>query len=234
MHINDKMIPQYIHHIWIQGSPPPKHQREVEARRELNPDWTVKVWSGEEIRFLIKQHVPELLSLWDYPENLKNFNGRYYVQSNIGRIVIVYLYGGWYMDIDAVCPLPLSALNIPADTDLVLTHMTSHTVFAAAPFHPGMRRALEMKVGAKTRRDVSTAFLRVFRTNTYPSHTLTYPTFKEKLPLPYTPWTVCGIPFDTSWGQQEVYYAYIGIALVATAAVVLVSIGCMKYARRRK
>lgn len=81
-----------VHMIWMQGEEniPARFQTNLELWRELVD---IKVWDGCMIRKLICQHFPQLLPTYDnYP---------IFVQKvDLGRYVILYLFGGLYLDID--------------------------------------------------------------------------------------------------------------------------------------
>lgn len=84
-----------IHLIWLQGEKhlPPKYKEYVRLLRKYNGKDNVKIWDIGEIRNLIRDNHPDLLSIWDsYP---------FWVQKcDLGRYVIVYEKGGMYTDID--------------------------------------------------------------------------------------------------------------------------------------
>lgn len=81
-----------VHMIWMQGEKniPERFSKNLESWRE---HIDIKVWDGNMIRQLVKKRFPKLLKVYDgYP---------YFIQRvDLGRYVILYYYGGLYLDID--------------------------------------------------------------------------------------------------------------------------------------
>jgi hypothetical protein len=50
--------------LWDTKPMPPEFKSNLDAWRRLNPAWTVKVWSKEEVRDMWKTHYPEYKALW--------------------------------------------------------------------------------------------------------------------------------------------------------------------------
>jgi hypothetical protein len=50
--------------LWDTKPMPPEFKSNLDAWRQLNPAWTVKVWSKEEVRDMWKTHYPEYKALW--------------------------------------------------------------------------------------------------------------------------------------------------------------------------
>lgn len=87
------MFDDIVHLIWLQGEDliPLKYQANLDSWRNFAT--TVIVWDGEMIRNLLVRYFPLLVPTYDnYP---------IFVQKcDLGRYLILYLYGGLYVDMD--------------------------------------------------------------------------------------------------------------------------------------
>lgn len=93
------MIPKLIHQIWIQGKDhleenyPKKYNLTKSIENIFSKEWKHKIWSEKEILNLIYTYYPLLLKIY---KNAPNFSAK----ADIGRYVIMSIYGGLYLDID--------------------------------------------------------------------------------------------------------------------------------------
>lgn len=95
-------IPKIIHQIWMQGykKMPFRHKRWTKSWRKKNRDWQYRFWDETAIISLIEEHIPELLPSYS------NFDC-VVARSDIGRYVILSVYGGLYADTDTICIKPI-------------------------------------------------------------------------------------------------------------------------------
>ena len=85
-------IPKQIHFIWL-GSPLPERCKlMIESWRRFHPDWTITLWTDDEV---------ESFNLFNIKEFRKAKN--YGQKSDIWRYEILNRYGGVYVDIDFEC-----------------------------------------------------------------------------------------------------------------------------------
>lgn len=95
------MIPTIIHSIWIQGM---DHYRTNNSKRAVEydkwpmmfPDWEFIFWNENDILVLIGEKFPHLL------EKYHQLGTHYAVKSDLARLLILYTYGGLYMDMSYV------------------------------------------------------------------------------------------------------------------------------------
>lgn len=106
-----KRIPKNIHRVWIDKNDPhvnsvlpERYNKYITIWKEYNNDFTHKLWSGRQIIELIKQHFPEYVQFY---MNLTPFIKK----CDFARFVIVYVYGGFYCDIDFYCKRNISYLT---------------------------------------------------------------------------------------------------------------------------
>lgn len=87
-----------LHQIWIQGPAPDKYKASRERWKQLHPQWVCLCWTGEQLQRL----VPEWLRpTWDAVARWP------VMQSDIGRLLLLWNFGGVYADLDAT---PVSSL----------------------------------------------------------------------------------------------------------------------------
>ena len=107
----DKKIPKIIHRIWIDKNNqlenavlPDRYNKYITIWKQYNSDFTHKLWSGKQIIELIKEYFPQYLSFY---LGLTPFIKK----CDFARFVIVYVYGGFYCDIDFYCKRNISYLT---------------------------------------------------------------------------------------------------------------------------
>lgn len=107
------MIPKIIHHIWIQGGDNMKEEDKikVDAIRNLNPDYKHMIWDDESIKQLLLKY-PNLYETYMNVDRLKSYKimSENASKSDIARWVILYEYGGCYMDVDVSCTHSINEL----------------------------------------------------------------------------------------------------------------------------
>jgi len=103
-------IPKVIHKIIIvdEGNIPTMPEgmkKALETWYRMNPDYKVKIYSGEDCVEYIKTHFDD--------EVLKAYNTLkpYSYKCDLMRHLILYNEGGWYSDIRQVCLEPLDTLS---------------------------------------------------------------------------------------------------------------------------
>lgn len=103
-------IPYIIHNMWISKDTPfenvnipEKYSKNIKTLYENNKNFEFKYWSGKDILDLIKDYFPQYLD--------------YYIQlepnickCDFARFIVVYIYGGLYIDLDFYCKKNLSKL----------------------------------------------------------------------------------------------------------------------------
>jgi mannosyltransferase OCH1-like enzyme len=106
-----KKIPKQIHRIWIDKNEPlvnsvlpDKYNKYITVWKDYNNDFTHKIWSGKQILELIQQNFPQYINFY---LNLTPFIKK----CDFARFIIVYVYGGFYCDIDFYCKRNISYLT---------------------------------------------------------------------------------------------------------------------------
>jgi mannosyltransferase OCH1-like enzyme len=124
-------IPRIIHQTYRDiHSIPYQWQQASNSCRTLHPDYEYKFWTDEEGRRLIEQTFPCLLSTFDsYPYNIQ--------RADVIRLVVLYVYGGIYIDFDIIC---LKSLDQLLQYEFILPRTTpvglSNDLIISKPKHP--------------------------------------------------------------------------------------------------
>jgi mannosyltransferase OCH1-like enzyme len=105
-------IPPIIHFIWFQNlyetrpevtKIPSKGSDAPDLCTKYNPDWEIKVWNATAGRELIEKHYPWFISTYDaYKYPIQRIDALKYI--------VLWHYGGVYMDMDIACRRPLEPL----------------------------------------------------------------------------------------------------------------------------
>ena len=98
------MIPKIIHQIWIGTSEIPDREKKfIEKCKNLHPDWEYKFWGNEEIKQLFPKYEEIYLKLCNKtPADVADYL----------RLVILYEYGGIYLDCDIEMNQSLNKLDL--------------------------------------------------------------------------------------------------------------------------
>jgi len=150
--------PKIIHQIWLQGEDkiPDKYQKAVSKLKKLHPDYEYKLWDDNSLRALVKTYTPHLLHLWD--------SYTFWVQRvDAGKYVALYVYGGFYLDMDLVIKGPLDSIIDKAEdrpafvkhdkslTLLVDIKVNNNFMYSPYPNHPFYKRMLDCLCANSTR-----------------------------------------------------------------------------------
>lgn len=99
-------IPATIHLVFLN-----KHEKYpevfamcVERIKALHPQWDIEIYNEDEAIEIITQHLPYLLPLYNGYTHLVQ-------KADLFRIILVYLFGGFYLDMDMYCFKPLDDLR---------------------------------------------------------------------------------------------------------------------------
>ncbi|KAI8908477.1 nucleotide-diphospho-sugar transferase, partial [Gorgonomyces haynaldii] len=96
-------IPRIIHQTWKTNNIPEQWEAPHQRCQDMHPEWQVKLWTDEQISAFVVQNYPELVSLF--------MSYRYPIQRvDAFRYLVLYHYGGVYIDMDVGCLKPLDPL----------------------------------------------------------------------------------------------------------------------------
>jgi mannosyltransferase OCH1-like enzyme len=127
----NEQIPKIIHQIWTQGCDniPEKYKKYIEGWKSIK-GYQYMCWSDESIKELLMKYDKSLIPIYDYFELPQQ-------RSDFGRYLLLYLYGGFYLDID------IEKGDMSLDTLLdknIITGIGMHGItqsfMGSVPYHP--------------------------------------------------------------------------------------------------
>ena len=134
---NYSTVPAIIHQTWRDAhSIPESWQKASNSCRALHPNYQYRFWTDKEARCLIEKEFPCLLSTYDaYPYDIQ--------RADVIRLIVLYVYGGIYLDMDIVCLKPLDQLRkFPFVLPRTMPVGLSNDFIVAEPKHPFLLEVL--------------------------------------------------------------------------------------------
>jgi len=137
-------IPRVLHQIWLGPAPlPPEDAAWAAGLRALHPAWGYRLWTDADLPGLWAFDPFGLRAAFDLAHN-------YGYQSDLLRLLILWLYGGVYLDTDCEGLAPLDPLLVGCDAFLGATFQPQphegiyieNAVMGAAPRHPFLSQVL--------------------------------------------------------------------------------------------
>jgi mannosyltransferase OCH1-like enzyme len=113
-------IPKTIHQIWFQGEEqiPPHLLEYHKTWVSLNPDYDVLIWDQEKLENLInKQEGWIKETYFSYEKMIQKID--------FAKYMILYEYGGIYMDMDVKCLQSLNNTPNINDSEIILSYMST-------------------------------------------------------------------------------------------------------------
>jgi mannosyltransferase OCH1-like enzyme len=125
------MIPKIIHQTWKTTTVPDQWKDAVKSCKEIN-DYQYILWSHEDMNQFVKKEFPHLYELYT--------SYKYDIQRcDAFRYLVLYKYGGIYLDMDIVCKIKLDDL---LKYDIVFARYSNlgnyftNSFFMISPNHP--------------------------------------------------------------------------------------------------
>ncbi len=107
---NPNSIPKIIHLLCKTSEIPSRYEEYVRLMFNLHPDWKFYLYNDEQMEQIVKSEFSELLTIYRaYTCNIQRVD--------FFRIIIMYMVGGFYMDLDICC---LKSLDPLCEYSLVL------------------------------------------------------------------------------------------------------------------
>ena len=150
------MIPRIIHQTYSTDNVPFLCQGYVKKLKAFHPKWEYYFYDDKACQEIIKKEIPGLLSLYKQLSLPVQ-------RSDLFRLIIVYLKGGFYLDIDIDICKPLDdLLKFQAvfsierilrteefclldhkDNEITSRYQIANYQFAASPYHPFLKFLLK-------------------------------------------------------------------------------------------
>lgn len=99
------MIPKNIHLVFLNKEEeyPSVFSNCIQRIEELHCEWNINVYNKDDAQNILEENLPQYLSAYN--------QFKYDVQrADFLRLALVYIYGGFYMDMDIMCLKPLDKL----------------------------------------------------------------------------------------------------------------------------
>jgi mannosyltransferase OCH1-like enzyme len=140
--------PRIIHQIWCGERNLPSHL-EIFSQTWINkhPDWKYEFWNDERISYFIEQYYPQYSFIFkSFPYDIQRWDAI--------RYLILYKYGGMYVDFDTECLEPLEPLLKDKECWFALepeehrkrinrTVYLSNAIFGSIPKHTIIKKIIE-------------------------------------------------------------------------------------------
>lgn len=132
------LIPKIAHQIWFQGKDkiskePYQSCHETCLKKLKEFEWKHIIWDDKSIRNLISNYYPQFLNLYNYFDIMVQ-------KIDLAKYIIIYHYGGVYIDMDMDCVKNLTNLINPTDelifSKIFALNTFSNGVFLSRPKHP--------------------------------------------------------------------------------------------------
>ena len=164
------LVPRLVHQTWKTCEVPPRQRSWWDRCARLAPSWSFALWTDVANRAFVAAHFPHLLSMYDgYNVNIKRVDAI--------RYLLLYHYGGVYMDLDFACVRSLDAVPLRQRKGLATLILqrksakdyeaVSNAFMAAPPRHPFFKFVVDSLPGSANARHVLDATGPRFLTKVY-------------------------------------------------------------------
>jgi len=133
-------IPRSLHQIWVGSAPfPDKYDEIISSWGRICPSWSYRLWRNQDVDDLLTQY-PELAELYEkLPTPV--------LKADMIRIVILWVHGGIYADLDMECVQPFDDLlegqSMVVGREDPRSSSIGNAIVAATPNHPFMEYILD-------------------------------------------------------------------------------------------
>lgn len=133
------MIPKIIHQTWKDENIPERWKEAVDSCISLHPKYKYILWTDKMMSKFVKKFYPEFYATYrSYPYDIQ--------RCDAFRYLVLYKYGGIYLDMDMMCKKKLDDL---LHYDLVVVHSDHvrrywrNAFYMSIPKHPFFRYCIE-------------------------------------------------------------------------------------------
>jgi len=133
------MIPQVFHAIWIQGVRERPSGDYLYTFLEHHPGWNLQIWDENSFKSRLWMCMDQKLrDLYDSLPHVVQ-------KADVARIIILYHFGGIYVDLDFACLQPLELRYVQSSFFAVVEHdgIICNGIFGSVPKHPMLKVVLD-------------------------------------------------------------------------------------------
>jgi len=133
------MIPKIIHQTWKTTTIPEKWKQAADSCKQLHPDFQYILWTDQAMDSFVKQ---------EYPVFYKTYTAyAYHIQRcDAFRYLVLYKYGGVYMDLDMICNKKLDDLlqhEVVIAPSINVGNVFTNSFFMSVPQHPFFKYCID-------------------------------------------------------------------------------------------
>jgi mannosyltransferase OCH1-like enzyme len=133
------MIPKIIHQTWKTEEIPDEWKDAVYSCKVKNPDYKYILWTDKLMEEFVKYKFPDFYKTYmGYPHNIQ--------RCDTFRYLVLYIYGGIYLDLDIVCKKnldPLLSYEIVLSRSYNINSSFTNSFIAVTPYHPFIKFCIE-------------------------------------------------------------------------------------------
>lgn len=150
-----RSIPRVIHQIYEDSAGPSDTLLHIsKSWREQNPDWEYRFWRKADIDVFLSMHYPELIPVYEsFPYAVQRWDAI--------RYLILYTFGGLYVDLDYECTEPIDPLLRDVECTMGLEpaghcilqrkpYIVGNAFMATIPGHPYFKELIDAVFHANT------------------------------------------------------------------------------------
>lgn len=133
-------IPRVVHFVWVGGSLPQRYARVIDSWKRFFPN-SVRVWTDVDVEMLVSCNMEWWEAYQSFPKPI--------YRADLARLIILYLHGGIYVDLDAECLRDLNILIDSRKEGLIvgrernLQGNIASAVIIARPYHPAIKKLID-------------------------------------------------------------------------------------------
>lgn len=138
------MIPKIIHQTWKNTKIPDKWKEAVESCKEIYKGYKYMLWTDDLMKKFVKKEYPFFYKTYnEYPHTIQ--------RCDAFRFLVIYKYGGIYIDMDVYCKKSITPL---LKHDLLLVKSANYDTFtncfmASVPEHPFIKYCIDKLIDHK-------------------------------------------------------------------------------------
>lgn len=123
-------LPKHLHFMWLSPTNDPipgRYHPNLATWREYHPDWLIHTWNMAQVEALAAEHWPHYLARFRALPKIIS-------KCDLARMMVLYVYGGVYADLDFWCMRSLNSL-VAAHPILLMREVPEHERLHQALFN---------------------------------------------------------------------------------------------------